>query len=227
MMAVSGSNEGKACDAILRYIEARDRFSRADLIFPEKANHVAPVELVCSLGPRRYALEHTRIEPFAGHIQLNVEGDRHVKPLEKMLAGKLPPDDRFELQIPFGVLLGKGDREVRPIQKALADWIVATAPKLPVARFGRVVLPVITFAVPGVPFTVRLHRWRREGFPVQFQVAHIVDSNLEHARRERIRTAYLKKVNKLLKWKEAGVRSVLILEENDIQVTNHFVVGDA
>ena len=227
MAAARSSNEGKACDAVLRYIETRDDAKRVDLIFPEKAHHVGPVELVCSIGPQRYALEHTRIEPIAGFIQLNAEAERHFKPLENMLVGKLPVDDRFELQIPFGVMLGKSDRAVRPIQEALTNWIVATAPTLPIARLGRVVLPVTKFIVPGVPFEVHLHRWKREGFPFPFHVTHLVGSDIESARRERIRTAYIKKLDKLLKWKKMGARAVLILEEDDIQLTNHLVVGDA
>jgi hypothetical protein len=81
MSATDRSNEGKACDAVLRDIEARERAVRRDLIFPEKTHDVGPVELVCTVGARRFAFEHTRIEPFAGHIQLEAEAERHFKPI--------------------------------------------------------------------------------------------------------------------------------------------------
>jgi len=228
MTAISGSNEGRACDAVLRHIEAREGQIRSDLSFPEKMHDVGPVELVCRLGAQRYAFEHTRIEPFAGHIRLEAEADRHFTPLSGMLAEKLPADERFELHVPAGVLLGKNDREVRPIQGALAQWIIATAPTLPIARFGRYAVPIQKVTVAGVPFAVSLHRWKREGYPVPFHVVHLVaEPDVAPARRERIRIGYHKKLGKLLKWKEAGARTVLILEEDDIYLTNHFAVCDA
>lgn len=227
MTTINSSNEGKACDAILRHIEARDGHARSELAFPEKTHDVGPVEMVCAVGPRRYAFEHTRIEPFAGHIQLQAEAERHFQPLSDMVARKLPLDDRFELHIPFGVLLGKHDREVRPIQRALAEWIIATAPSLPVASFGRVVVPVQKMSVPGVPFAVSLHRWKREGFPLPFRVMHLVKSDMESERLARIKVAYDRKLGKLLNWRARGARTVLILEEDDNWHTNHFRVGDA
>ena len=227
MAATTDSNEGKACDAVLRHIEARQGGKRSCMIFPEKTHHVGPVELVCEICGQRYALEHTRIEPFAGHLQAEAEAERHFKPLEALVAGQLPPDDRFELHIPFGVLLGKSDREVRPIQAALAQWIIATAPTLPIARLGRVVTPVRKVTVPGVPFAVALHRWKREAFPSALHVVHLVAGDIEPARLDRLRTAYTRKLDKLLRSQVDGARAVLILEENDIQLTNHFRVGDA
>jgi hypothetical protein len=64
-----------------------------------------------------------RIEPFAGHIQLEAEAHRHFQ---------LPPDSRFQLEIPAGAMLRLNDRAARPIQEALARWILATAPSLPI-----------------------------------------------------------------------------------------------
>jgi hypothetical protein len=226
MTGTDRSNEGKACDAILRNIEAREGGMRCDLIFPEKTHHVGPVELVCTIRKQRFAFEHTRIEPFAGHIRLEAEAKRHFQPIIDMLAGMLPAEDRFELNVPAGAVLGRNDREVRPIQEALVRWIVATAPSLPIARPGRYVLPVQKVTPPGVPFAVSLHRWRREGFPLSFSIVHLVD-NVEDARITRIQEAYTRKLTKLLKWKECGARAILIFEEDDIQLTNHFVVGDA
>ena len=43
---------------LLRHIEARDGHTRSEPAFPEKTHDVRPVELVCAVGPRRYAFEH-------------------------------------------------------------------------------------------------------------------------------------------------------------------------
>jgi hypothetical protein len=50
-----------------------------------------------------------------------------------MLAGKLPPNDVFELHMPAVVMQGKRKRELEQIQTALAQWIEATAPTVKAA----------------------------------------------------------------------------------------------
>lgn len=72
-----------------------------------------------------------------------------------------------------------------------------------------------------------LHRWPRDGFPFPFVIQHSVAGDVEAGRRERLRSAYNRKVPKLLQWKTAGARIILILEEDDIFLTNHFNVADA
>jgi hypothetical protein len=227
MSATDRSNEGKACDAVLRSIEAREGAARRDLTFPERTHSVGPVELVCTVGVQRFAFEHTRIEPFAGHIQLEAEAERHFKPITDRVAGQLPPESRFELDVPAGAMLGLNDRAARPIQDALARWILDTARGLPIAPLGRYILPIQKMTPAGVPFAVSLHRWPRDGFPFPFVIRHQVQGDLEAGRLQRIRTAYNRKLEKLLPWQKSGARAILILEEDDIFLTNHFNVADA
>lgn len=106
------------------------------------------------------------------------------------------------------------------------QWVLATAPGLPSARPGRYVLPIQKITPPGVPFAVSLHRWARDEFPFPFIVRHLVEGDVEAARLPRIRDAYDRKTPKLLQWKTSGARTILILEEDDIFLTNHFNVAD-
>lgn len=227
MTATDRSNEGKACDAILRDIEARVGAERRDLAFPEKAHSVGPVELVCKIGTQQFALEHTRIEPFAGHIQLEAEAKRHFQPITERIANSLPSESRFELIVPAGAMRGLNDRAARPIQDALAHWILKAALGTPIAQLGRYVLPIKKVIVPGVPFPISLHRWPRDEFLFPFVIQHSISSDVEAERRERIRVAYDNKAPKLSQWKASGARTILILEEDDIFLTNHFNVADA
>jgi hypothetical protein len=88
-------NEGKACDAVIQRIETREGAARRNLRSPERERHPAPVELVCEIGARLFAFEHTGIEPFVGHMQLEAEAMTHFKPIEAMVAGKLPPNEHL------------------------------------------------------------------------------------------------------------------------------------
>ncbi len=82
--------------------------------------------------------------------------------------------------------------------------------------------------IPGVPFDVSLHRFAELGPLGRFSVAYLVGSNVEAARFERISKSCDDKFGKLAEWKRTcGARTVLVLEENDIQLTNHGLVADA
>lgn len=56
---------------------------------------------------------------------------------------------------------------------------------------------------------------------------YVVSADLERARTERVRKACEDKFPKLAAWKADGAKTVLVLEENDIALTNHQLVADA
>lgn len=86
-----GFNEGKACDAVIRLIEMREASSRHGIRFPERENHLAAVELVCFIGEKLFAFEHTSIEPFERLTELEAKEKRHFQPIRDTLKGRLPP----------------------------------------------------------------------------------------------------------------------------------------
>jgi hypothetical protein len=220
-------NEGKACDAVLRHLERRAGVARTAMRFPDKEGHPAPVELVCAIGDQLYAIEHTGIEPFEGHIRGNAEDERLIQPIVAGVVGRLPPEEEFELQIPAGAMEGLRGRDVATVQRLLIDWIVGSAPSLWIPPRGRKDTRIQPTHIPGVPFAVKLHRLESRIFRGKLQVVHVV-ADVENRRLERVSIALKKKMPKLAIWKtDAGARTVLVLEENDIQLTNCHVVTDA
>ena len=223
-------NEGKCCDAAIRTLEARFGQTRRDLKSPEKERAAAPVELTCQIGDQLVALEHTVIEPFADFIRLNAEAPRDFEPLTERLSVVLPAEDYYELHLPAGAMqaLPRGHRT--RVLSAIGDWIEQKAPtlrRMPMYKFDRSIrseTPV------GVPFAVSLHRHERMAkFPLGFRVNHIVTQASQQTEREaRLRQALAKKLPKLAWWKQnAGARTVLVLEDNDIQLSNPTVIYEA
>lgn len=203
-----------------------------DGLSPEREGHAAPIEYVCSIGSRLYAFEHTGIEPFPRQIEMQ---ERHRKFFQAVIdhfTGTLSADECFQLRVPVDAASRvKNSRIIATVQKTLIEWIGRTALTLPIADYGRYVLPIDKVALPGVPFEVSLHRMKALG-PMRgrFDVAALVPNEveLEAARRERLDEACAKKFGKLATWKAAcGARTVLILEEADIQLTNDQVVAEA
>jgi hypothetical protein len=91
-------DESRACDAIVRYLEAREKATRANVVLHDShSDPEARIELTCTIGQTLYALEHTGIEPFADFMRLNNEASRLTNPIKLGLADKLPGDEIFEL----------------------------------------------------------------------------------------------------------------------------------
>jgi len=221
-------NEGKVCEAILRYLERREGARRADVTSPEDDHHTDPVELTWRLGSQLFALEHTGIEPFEGHVQLDAEAKRHFEPISAGLANALP-HGVIELHVPAKVMLGRSKTAIAGIQAALIDWIKHTAPTLPMRSYADYIGDIRPVSLPGVPFDVTLYRFETLA-PIgdRFQIVHIVTGDREQARCERLRRACVKKFPKLAAWKRTqGARTILVLEDNDIQLTNHAIVAEA
>jgi hypothetical protein len=81
--------EGEVCDAMVRRLEEREALTRDTLRWPEKENHRHPVELTFKLGNQLYALEHTLIEPFAGHVRMEAQTERLFSPITRALKDDL------------------------------------------------------------------------------------------------------------------------------------------
>ena len=129
-------NEGKVCEAIVQRLEQRLKAARMDMRWPEDERHPFPVELAFTIGGQLFALEHTGIEPFKAHVQMDAEADRLFTPIVDALKNALGTDAVFELMIPANALPGRKMPEVRGIQQALIDWVKATAPTVPSQRYG-------------------------------------------------------------------------------------------
>jgi hypothetical protein len=159
---------------------------------------------------------------------MDAEADRLFKPIIDALRNALGTTAVFELMIPANALQGRKMPEVRRIQQALVDWVKATAPTVPARRYAdyrkRSVGPA---TVPDVPFPVSLYRFEPALVPGNhFQLTHLV-KNGEQQRKGRIREAVERKFPKLAAWKrDANARTILVLEDNDIQLTNQAIVTE-
>jgi len=118
--------------------------------------------------------------------------------------------------------------EIRRLQQAIIFWVTNTAPTVPARRYadhrGTSVGPVTP---PGVPFVLSLHRFEPALVPGHyFQIKHVV-ANIDQLRKERIWEAIDRKFPKLAAWKrDHGARSVMVLEDNDLFLTNQAIVAE-
>jgi hypothetical protein len=216
------------CEAIVRRLERQANAPRSGLRWPEQERHPFPVELAFSIANQLYALEHTGIEPFAGHVQMDAEAERHFVPITNALKDALGTDAVFELVIPANVFRGRKMPEIRRLQEALIAGVKTAAPTLPKRRYADYRGTGGAVSMEGVPFPVLLYRFEPALVPGHhFQIKHMV-SNGDQARLDRMTQAVEDKFPKLHAWKrDHNARTILVLEDNDIQLTNQAIVTEA
>jgi hypothetical protein len=233
-------NEGKALDAVIRHIETRENSVRGtDGRSPDDLldlDHRRRVDYVVSIGDRLYAFEHTGIEPFQSFIERGHHNGALFEPLAERF-GQRADAEYWELYVPVEASAGLTAAQVRSVQKALVDWIDANAATTSVRRYGDR-FQMNKTPIPGIPFPATLVKWSFTSIPDipdgqsplsgRFSVRPVVSGNIETARVERLGKACDDKFPKLAAWKrDDGARTILVLEENDISLTNHQSVAEA
>ena len=234
----SSANEGKACDAGVRCIERRTGEPRAAIRRPETDGIGPPVDFRLMLGTREYAIEHTQIEAIPGLIRAGEGYEQLIKPIIEEVSGTLPGPAVYVLHFPIDTHLRVRRAHLDRIRRDLMFWIRAKAhclyernrDKLERGYKSPRYLDSIEAKPPGFPYPVRLWvdaaRSESEWGALRRARLGLDDEEREVRRTDRLREALLRKCPKLQRCKEDDARTVLVLESNDIDQTNHVLVGE-
>lgn len=216
---VKADNEGRCLDAIVRLIEERRHASRSDLCRPELGGSGAPVDLVCRIGREGYALEHTWLQAYVEDASDSAAFQRFIVPLEARLTGRLPIPGHYDLVFPIdaGRRLPVGKHRAAAI-RAIENWVLEIAPELTFERPGNSVSaqPI------RVPFFVELQRhsyfpdWAGKLFVKRWGPTSF-DS--DRFRKLVLRNAFDRKCPKLNKSRSSGWTTVLVLELDNIALS--------
>ncbi len=225
-------NEGRCCDAVIRALEKRLGVTRSNLALPEKEKRDPPIEVECRLGNQVYAIEHTQIESFPNQIELGHEFVEFIPDIERELAGQLPSPGTYVLILPTSVRVRT--KHVASVKTALVKWIRERAIAFHArasTRSSRNRSPrgedlCVKEQPDGVPFEVYLKHEAHWSSGSQLKISRFAPKELDTLRYERMTMALNKKCPKLTKCKQAGPRTVLILEDGDISLSNHVIVTE-
>ena len=236
------NNEGKACDAVVRFLEIRTGETRTDIRHPEKDHVGPPVELRLKLGAQEYAIEHTRIEPFENQIKTSIVFKQIDDYVKERLSDPLPGSAYYELHIPINVRLPERKKERDQALNNLIDWIRTNAQWLHERNSGRT-RPApsphwsddrIRGKPTGFDCAIELLRWpdaalirRKPGYLGMSLFCPNDFSDLEDHRIDRLRRTFSEKSPKLQECRAVGARTVLVLESRDIALTSFDIIGNA
>ena len=222
----------------MRCIERRTGETRAMIRRPETERIGPPVDFRLMLDAREYAIEHTQIEAIPGLIRAG-EGYRQlIEPVIDEVSGTLPGSAVYALHFPIDTHLGVKRADLARIRRGLIAWIRAKAQCLYERNRDRLerqcrsprFLDSIEAKPPDLLYTVRLciGAARSESKRGALRLARLGLDNeeLEARRADRLQEALRRKCSKLQRCKEEGARTILVLESDDIALTNHVLVGE-
>lgn len=231
------NNERKACDAVARAIEVLNETERTNAYSPEDTKEPGQVEYAFEIGKTVFAVEHTVVEAFGGQIQADTHFAKFGTPITDALDGKLPPPGVYYLNFRINPSAGMKPKHIEKAQSAIIAWIEKTASELHEECPNQPSKNAKPFGhknsrganIEGVELgLVRETHWaisnRHSG---RLFATRIAPKDYESLRLERLGEALEDKLPKLQKWKDKGARSVLILENRDLSLSNHVVICEA
>ncbi|MGJ5074555.1 hypothetical protein [Bradyrhizobium oligotrophicum] len=226
-------HEQETCEGIIQHLELREGVKRSDVHVRDVGSDTPPgarVEMTFRLGDQLYAIEHTGLEPFEGFMAHQNRSPDLFAPIEAgvtaALGAFLASGVVIEMHMPIDAFTGRKMREVRALQAALIEHVSISAPTLPVSLYADYRGTLMTAQPVGVPFQVSLIRFEGfRGLPGRFQLKHLAGSGQPRA--PRIQRSCNDKFPKLAAWKcSDNARTILVLEDNDIYLTNQIIVAD-
>ena len=197
------------------------------------------------LGGQQYAIEHTKIEAFEKQIETGWSFSQLIKPIEVALSGELPGPAAYTLCFPVHTSLGVTRAKLASAQSQLADWVLEKAQSLHMRILERLPRPAtrrdlhdcIKERPPGFKYEIALHCHvpsspsGQEAGTLRTVRSAPDDENLEALRVERLRRALSEKCrerpNLQCCKEEDGARTVLVLEDNDIALSEQSLIGTA
>ena len=242
------NNEGKACDAVVRYLEKNTVETRKNIRHPEKDGVGPPVDLRLMLGAQEYVIEHTRIESFENQIKTEIKTSDAFRQIyeyiTEQISDSLPGPACYQLNVPVSVRLPgrkkKRDRVkhervlnnlvtwIRMSVHCMDEWDASQPGPIPTTIWGDV-------CIKGTPLEfgceIELFRWPKatliERKPASIVIRAITQDidELEGPRFKRLQRAYNDKCPKLKRCKDDGARTVLVLESFDSVYTSIDEIG--
>ena len=214
------SHERDVIGKVVRSVCARWGHEVGEVHYPEDEVPVPdqPVDAIFATSGPRISVEHTLYQSFSNQIE-QARWFGPIVALAETISGSLPGPGRYELGVSGGDLEGHHKTDLA----ALEAWVRTTAPTLTPGRRSSGPTNVAHGGPPELPFPVLLLKtepW--EGRPPgTLDVRWSIRSDeLEGDRREEIRRSLRRKLPKLSASRQADGITVLLLENQDMQLVN-------
>ncbi|HEX8622003.1 MAG TPA: hypothetical protein VF718_08525 [Allosphingosinicella sp.] len=230
------SNEQELCERVVRTIENEFGVARSEVSYPENDKSAPPVEMRVVVGEHPFAIEHTLIEPFEAAIQTGKHFVELTNAIVEDLDGTMPGAGTYRLYFPENPTDGRHRRTHAALRAKIVAWVRDAAAELAAAAPERGPRPFhfdrsLETEIDGLPLRLQRYAdWSEDGhhdgrlFHYRLLAG---DGDVESRRLPRIERALDDKFPKLKACAELGDLTVLILEWNDIVLSNEIAIAEA
>ena len=234
------SNEDKPCNAAVRHIEKHTGGTRRNIRRTERDGNGPSVDLSLRVGPREYAIEHTRLQPWETRIESGTAYKEIKRLIEERFPGRLPGGVRYELHIFDHFRIPPNRNKRRALLESLAKWIEEQSQKLheqspyrpwpPNHPYLCVVDGRARGAPGGIGCELELLRWPilvppGNGRP-SLRVLIVPPDDPEQTLTRCLKRAFERKCPKLGECRADWARTVLVLEGFDLPVGAYDYIGN-
>lgn len=236
---MASKNEAALCEMVIALFEEQLSRTRADISYPETDKSGPPVEMRLRIGATRFALEHTRIEPFERHIESGAVFGAFAAPLRTALQGTMPAPGTYKLFFDLEPVSGIHRSKHPKLREKIEAWARKAAAELhaeaPTRRSryhaanGDRGMREDDIDGVRVRLTREVH-WAQSGkHDGRIIISRLgpSEADLEVLRAERIERALDDKCPKLAACAALGDVSILILETDDFSLSNEVLIADA
>ena len=221
------TNEGRCCDAVLRILEEQHGSQRRNLgrDTPERPS----IDVECTIGDQHYALEHTLIEPFSDNQRDNINFERVFdRAFEAAVLDLMSSHLAYTISVEIYAFQGMDTKSLTSARTALLTWVRGALPKLPEPQLSGHPQEVrVRGEPPEAPVRVTLACHHSSLSGGKLLPGRFAPANLDHLRRARLLRALKDKGPKLLAARRIDTRTVLVVENHDIAITNESTVAEA
>jgi hypothetical protein len=223
------SRERRACDAVARCLEGVTGHQRSGAYYPEdSAGGQSAIDYAFDLAGLQYAFEHTVVEAFDGQLRTNEHFGKFVEPIEASLDRQMPDSGYFTLLFPIDPSNGLRPKAVARKQAEIIAWAKTAALELTeqAALLSSHQLRRLPPSrdMPNNDVTLSFREDINGDMGGRMLAQRKAPKNYEQLRIRRVLQAVGDKLPKLAKCKPA--RTVLVLENRDMALSNHWVISE-
>jgi len=226
-MVTTTTNEGRCCDAVLRILEAEHAEQRREVVRDTPSQ--PGIDITFFIGSQHYALEHTLIEPFPGNQRDNLLfGEVFDPTFETSIVDLLKPDLAYTITVNVNAFGEFSGTRLSGVRRALLEWARGAVLRLPVPPRGKGPTETRIHAdKPEAPVRVTLACHHCTGPGGRLLPGRFVPQDIERLRHARLLSALRGKAPKLHAARTGNTRTVLIVENQDVAITNAGLVSEA
>lgn len=225
-------DDHRLCLQVARFLAVRLGRSPDDVTIqrvpehdPSEDDH--PVDLIVEAGGEVWAIEHTLVETFENQLQDNARLSEFFDPL-RMSVEDFLPEGHYQVVVPVGVVDGLRGPDLDELRQDVEAAIRSQAHEMYEKGTESAFVRRPIDPASGVAGLELHYRPPFELGARSFEVARWRPDESEQLRSARVQRALYDKLPKLHSTISEGVdRTVLILEDRDIALSNPWLVQDA